>query len=224
MPGVRFAIIRRCNSRATALIVVRCAITLRSVPGRKLALPHLAVIRLCRDHWAPAWVSAVLADAAMQPCRPQLNIAEGYTFTESRTFTRHLGIAYGSAVRDAARSSDCLIDSGIVQKGFLHRSSHCEFRAASASCLACSRSIDPSRPSTAADPSPFTVYRLHACCAQSSPPSPPPSSSTTRPRFRSLQCRTPSRGPGLVRGNGRPSVTFTASPKLATLIAVIPTS
>jgi four helix bundle protein len=28
----------------------------------------------------------------------QLNIAEGYTFGESPTFTRHLGIAYGSAV------------------------------------------------------------------------------------------------------------------------------
>jgi four helix bundle protein len=27
-----------------------------------------------------------------------LNIAEGYTFGESPTFTRHLGIAYGSAV------------------------------------------------------------------------------------------------------------------------------
>jgi four helix bundle protein len=28
----------------------------------------------------------------------QLNIAEGYTYGNSRTFTRHLGIAYGSAV------------------------------------------------------------------------------------------------------------------------------
>ena len=28
----------------------------------------------------------------------QLNIAEGYTFGDSPTFTRHLGIAYGSAV------------------------------------------------------------------------------------------------------------------------------
>jgi four helix bundle protein len=28
----------------------------------------------------------------------QLNIAEGYSFGESPTFTRHLGIAYGSAV------------------------------------------------------------------------------------------------------------------------------
>jgi four helix bundle protein len=28
----------------------------------------------------------------------QLNIAEGYTFGDSPTFTKHLGIAYGSAV------------------------------------------------------------------------------------------------------------------------------
>jgi four helix bundle protein len=28
----------------------------------------------------------------------QLNIAEGYTFGDSPSFTRHLGIAYGSAV------------------------------------------------------------------------------------------------------------------------------
>ena len=28
----------------------------------------------------------------------ELNIAEGYTFGDSPTFTRHLGIAYGSAV------------------------------------------------------------------------------------------------------------------------------
>jgi four helix bundle protein len=28
----------------------------------------------------------------------QLNIAEGYAFGDSPTFTRHLGIAYGSAV------------------------------------------------------------------------------------------------------------------------------
>ena len=46
-----------------------------------------------------------------------MNIAEGYTFSESRTFTRHLGIAYGSAV-ETGEILSLLIDSGIVQQEF----------------------------------------------------------------------------------------------------------
>ena len=46
----------------------------------------------------------------------QLNIAEGYTFTESRSFTRHLGIAYGSAV-ETGEILSLLIDAEIIERG-----------------------------------------------------------------------------------------------------------
>jgi four helix bundle protein len=43
----------------------------------------------------------------------QLNIAEGYTFGDSPTFTRHLGIAYGSAV-ETGELSQLALDADIV--------------------------------------------------------------------------------------------------------------
>ena len=74
----------------------------------------LAVIRLCRDHWAPHG-SALFSQIQRSAVSAQLNIAEGYTFTESRTFTRHLGIAYGSAV-ETGEILSLLVDSGIVRR------------------------------------------------------------------------------------------------------------
>jgi four helix bundle protein len=57
----------------------------------------IAVIRLCRSGWQP-YASALFNQLQKASLSVQLNIAEGYTFGESPTFTRHLGIAYGSAV------------------------------------------------------------------------------------------------------------------------------
>ncbi len=57
----------------------------------------IAVIRLARSSWKP-YASALFNQLQRASLRVQLNIAEGYTFGESPTFTRHLGIAYGSAV------------------------------------------------------------------------------------------------------------------------------
>jgi four helix bundle protein len=57
----------------------------------------IAVIRLCKSSWKP-YASALFSQLQRASLSIQLNIAEGYTFGESRTFTRHLGIAYGSAV------------------------------------------------------------------------------------------------------------------------------
>jgi four helix bundle protein len=57
----------------------------------------LGVIRLCRSFWKP-YASALFSQLQRASLSVQLNIAEGYSFGESPTFTRHLGIAYGSAV------------------------------------------------------------------------------------------------------------------------------
>jgi four helix bundle protein len=45
----------------------------------------------------------------------QLNIAEGYTFGDSPTFTRHLGIAYGSAV-ETGELLQLALDADVVEE------------------------------------------------------------------------------------------------------------
>src|SRR5688572_16999847 len=57
----------------------------------------VAVIRLARSAWKP-YAAALFSQLQRASLSIQLNIAEGYTFGDSPTFTRHLGIAYGSAV------------------------------------------------------------------------------------------------------------------------------
>ena len=55
------------------------------------------VIRLCKSSWKP-YAAALFGQLQRSSLSVQLNIAEGYTFGDSPTFTKHLGIAYGSAV------------------------------------------------------------------------------------------------------------------------------
>ena len=57
----------------------------------------LGVIALARDSWKP-YAAALFSQLQRSSLSVQLNIAEGYTFGESLTYTRHLRIAYGSAV------------------------------------------------------------------------------------------------------------------------------
>ena len=57
----------------------------------------LKVLTAARLYWKP-YASALFAQLQGSSLSVQLNIAEGYTFADSPTFTRHLGIAYGSAV------------------------------------------------------------------------------------------------------------------------------
>jgi four helix bundle protein len=57
----------------------------------------IGVIRLARLAWKP-YASALFSQLQRASLSVQLNIAEGYTFGDSPTLTRHLGIAYGSAV------------------------------------------------------------------------------------------------------------------------------
>ncbi len=55
------------------------------------------VIELSISAWKPQF-AAVFAQVQRSSLSVQLNIAEGYAFTDSGTMRRHLRIAYGSAV------------------------------------------------------------------------------------------------------------------------------
>ena len=57
----------------------------------------LGVIGLARTAWKP-YAAALFSQLQRSSLSVQLNIAEGYAYGRSRTFTRHLNIAYGSAV------------------------------------------------------------------------------------------------------------------------------
>jgi len=52
---------------------------------------------LVKYKWQP-WASALFAQLQRASLSVELNIAEGYSFGPSRTYTRHFGVAYGSAV------------------------------------------------------------------------------------------------------------------------------
>jgi four helix bundle protein len=55
------------------------------------------VFKSARDHWRP-WARALFDQLQRAALSVPLNIAEGWTFSASRSRTRHLAIAYGSAV------------------------------------------------------------------------------------------------------------------------------
>jgi len=57
----------------------------------------VGVIRLAKSGWKP-YAAALFSQLQRASLSVQLNVAEGYTFGDSPTFTRYLGIAYGSAV------------------------------------------------------------------------------------------------------------------------------
>ena len=57
----------------------------------------LGVLRLSRDSWKP-YAAALFGQLQRSSLSVELNIAEGYSFGNTPTYTRHLGIAYGSAV------------------------------------------------------------------------------------------------------------------------------
>lgn len=57
----------------------------------------IGVIRLAKSSWKP-YAAALFSQLQRSSLSIQLNIAEGYTYGDSPTLTKHLGIAYGSAV------------------------------------------------------------------------------------------------------------------------------
>jgi four helix bundle protein len=72
----------------------------------------LSVIELARTAWKP-YASALFSQLQRASLSVQLNISEGYTFGDSPTFTRHLGVAYGSAV-ETGELVRLLGDAGII--------------------------------------------------------------------------------------------------------------
>jgi four helix bundle protein len=72
----------------------------------------LLVIRVAQTAWKP-YGSALFYQLQRAALSVQLNIAEGYTFGDSPTFTRHLAVAYGSAV-ETGELVRLLGDAGLV--------------------------------------------------------------------------------------------------------------
>ena len=72
----------------------------------------VAVIRMCRSSWKP-YAASLFTQLQRASLSVQLNIAEGYTYGNSPTFTRHLGIAYGSAV-ETGELLQLAIDAEVV--------------------------------------------------------------------------------------------------------------
>ena len=77
----------------------------------------LGVIEMARSHWKP-YAAALFSQLQRASLSVQLNIAEGYTFGNSPTFTRYLGIAYGSAV-ETGELLELALEAEIVGKSTL---------------------------------------------------------------------------------------------------------
>jgi four helix bundle protein len=73
------------------------------------------VVELARTSWKPH-AAALFAQLQRASLSVQLNIAEGYAYGESRSFNRHLAIAYGSAV-ETGELLEIAIDANIVAVG-----------------------------------------------------------------------------------------------------------
>ncbi|MGH7732709.1 MAG: four helix bundle protein, partial [Gemmatimonadales bacterium] len=73
----------------------------------------LGVFRANASYWRP-WVAPAFEQAGRAALSVQLNIAEGYSFGRSASFTNHLRIAYGSAV-ETADLLEFLRDLGAVR-------------------------------------------------------------------------------------------------------------
>jgi four helix bundle protein len=69
---------------------------------------------LSKSSWKP-YAAALFSQLQRASLSVQLNIAEGYTFGNSPTFTRHLGIAYGSAV-ETGELLQLAIDAELVSE------------------------------------------------------------------------------------------------------------
>ena len=63
----------------------------------------LGVIEFSKTYWRP-WAGALFWQIQKSSLSVQLNIAEGYAYTRGPTSTKHLRIAYGSAVETLDRT------------------------------------------------------------------------------------------------------------------------
>ena len=78
----------------------------------------LGVIELARTAWKP-YAAALFSQLQRSSLSVQLNIAEGYAYGASRTFTRHLNVAYGSAV-ETGELLEVALDAKIVERGTVY--------------------------------------------------------------------------------------------------------
>ena len=78
----------------------------------------IEIIRLCKSAWKP-YAAALFSQLRRASLSVQLNIAEGYTFGDSPSFTRHLGIAYGSAV-ETGELLRLALETEVVDESSLH--------------------------------------------------------------------------------------------------------
>ena len=74
----------------------------------------LEVIRLSRSSWKP-YAAALFHQLQKSSLSVQLNIAEGYTYGNSPTFTKHLGIAHGSAI-ETGELLRLAVEAGILEE------------------------------------------------------------------------------------------------------------
>lgn len=72
----------------------------------------LGAISLARDCWKP-YASALFSQLQRASLSVQLNIAEGYAYANSPSFTRHLSIAYGSAV-ETGELLEVVLDAQLI--------------------------------------------------------------------------------------------------------------
>ena len=72
----------------------------------------VGVIALARSAWKP-YAAALFSQLQRASLSVQLNIAEGYAYGTSPTCTRHLNIAYGSAV-ETGEILEIMLDAQIV--------------------------------------------------------------------------------------------------------------
>jgi four helix bundle protein len=72
----------------------------------------LETIQLSKVCWKP-YAAALFGQLQRASLSVQLNIAEGYAYANSPSFTRHLAIAYGSAV-ETGELLEIAIDADVV--------------------------------------------------------------------------------------------------------------
>src|SRR5687768_7686510 len=72
----------------------------------------LGTLEIARTSWNP-YAAALFSQLQRASLSVQLNIAEGYAFADSPSFTRHLAIAYGSSV-ETGELLELGLEAGII--------------------------------------------------------------------------------------------------------------
>ncbi|HEX7337408.1 MAG TPA: four helix bundle protein [Gemmatimonadales bacterium] len=79
----------------------------------------LGTLDVSRNNWKP-YAAALFSQLQRASLSVQLNIAEGYAYANSPSFTRHLSIAYGSAV-ETGELLEIALDAQVISPGVAER-------------------------------------------------------------------------------------------------------